>query len=135
MKVIWLFEKYSTGSTSQVTVRIIPIIFKVYDYENGSLRLWNMSPAFRKTNLKNEKDELESIKGTLPLTSTYYLLCINCVSSLFMLSSPPKRYCELLKADILSSLCSSVSQCLAQGSSIARTPQKDWIHLSHLQKT
>lgn len=31
-----------------ITVRIIPVIFKVYDYENGILRHLKMSPAFRK---------------------------------------------------------------------------------------
>lgn len=109
---------------SQVTVRISPLILKVYDYENGSLRHWNISPASRKTNLKNEKDELESVVRTLPLISTYYLLCVNCVFAVFMLPSHPVRYCELLKADISSSLSSSVSQCLAQGFSIARTPKR-----------
>lgn len=45
MKDTWLFEKKSTGDVSQVTVKIILVIFKVYDYENRSLRHWNVSPA------------------------------------------------------------------------------------------
>lgn len=36
-----------------ITVRIIPVICKFYDSKNGILGYLNMSPAFRKTNLKN----------------------------------------------------------------------------------